>query len=68
MPRFTKLNSKRAIASRSDVAPYPQGLENAREVGSRWEAQAQQGLAQAERLKDLLQESAEWRLPQPSKL
>lgn len=31
-----------------------------REVAGRWEAQAQLGLAQAEKLKDLLEESATW--------
>ena len=28
-----------------------------------WEAQAQDGIGQAERLKDLLEESALWRVP-----
>lgn len=31
-----------------------------RDVAAKWEAQAQQGLAQNERLKDLLEETATW--------
>ena len=40
-----------------------QALENAREAETHWEALAQDGLAQSERLKDLLEESALWRAP-----
>jgi hypothetical protein len=37
-----------------------QGLDDAREAISAWESQAQEGLAQSARLKDLLEESATW--------
>lgn len=37
-----------------------QGLEEVRGASGRWEAQAQSGLAQVERLKDLLEETARW--------
>ena len=37
-----------------------QAVLELREAADRWEAQAQQGLAQNERLKDLLEESAAW--------
>ena len=40
-----------------------QALEHAREAETYWEALAQDGLAQSERLKDLLEESALWRAP-----
>jgi len=38
-------------------------LEHARDAETHWEALAQDGLAQSERLKDLLEESALWRAP-----
>lgn len=37
-----------------------QAMAELREVASKWEAQTQRGLAQSERLKDLLEESAAW--------
>ena len=40
-----------------------QALDHAREAETHWEALAQDGLAQSERLKDLLEESALWRAP-----
>ena len=40
-----------------------QSLSQLRDVAAKWEAQAQAGLAQNERLKDLLEESAAWPLP-----
>lgn len=40
-----------------------QALESSRDAEAHWEALAQDGLAQSERLKDLLEESALWRIP-----
>ena len=40
-----------------------QSLVQLREVAANWEAQAQDSLAQNERLKDLLEESATWSIP-----
>jgi hypothetical protein len=37
-----------------------QGLEEARDASSAWEAQSQGALAQIELLKDMLEESARW--------
>lgn len=40
-----------------------QSLVQLRDAASKWEAQAQASLAQNERLKDLLEESATWSIP-----
>ena len=51
---------RQARGDRSAWAASLQAVAELREVAGRWEAQAQLGLAQAERLKDLLEESATW--------
>lgn len=43
--------------------PPLQSLVHLRDVAAKWEAQAQDSLAQNERLKDLLEESATWSVP-----
>ena len=43
--------------------PLAQSLAQLRDVAAKWEAQAQDSLAQNERLKDLLEESATWSIP-----
>lgn len=51
----------------SAASPSPlQALVELRSVSDRWEAQAQQGLAQSEQLKDLLEESATWGADRPA--
>lgn len=45
---------------RPEVWCAAQGLEEVRVASGTWEAQAQSGLAQVERLKDLLEETARW--------
>lgn len=53
-----------SVAAMCCVAPLPmQSLAQLRDVAAKWEAQAQGSLAQNERLKDLLEESATWSIP-----
>ncbi|KAI7845489.1 hypothetical protein COHA_001036 [Chlorella ohadii] len=46
-----------------DNAALAESLAELRDTASKWEAQAQASLAQNERLKDLLEESATWSIP-----
>ncbi len=43
-----------------------QALQEQREAAGTWERQAQEACAQLERLKDLLEESAQWRREPPT--
>jgi hypothetical protein len=54
----SEVAAKRMLSSEASGAA--QSLADVREAAGAWEAQAQSGLGQVERLKDLLEESARW--------
>ncbi len=60
---FFSSHSLPYVLNPAHTAAPLQSLAELRDTASKWEAQAQASLAQNERLKDLLEESATWSIP-----